>query len=68
MAAQFAQGPAVALRAAKQAIDDGLELDLDAALRLESALFAGLFATEDQKAGMASFLEHGTGQASFGGR
>jgi enoyl-CoA hydratase/carnithine racemase len=68
LAAQFAQGPAVALRAAKQAIDDGLELDLDAALRLESALFAGLFATEDQKAGMASFLEQGPGKASFTGR
>jgi enoyl-CoA hydratase/carnithine racemase len=68
MAAQFAQGPAVALRAAKQAVDDGLELDLDAALRLESALFAGLFATEDQKTGMASFLEHGPGKARFSGR
>ncbi len=68
LAVQFAQGPAVALRAAKQAIDDGLELDLDAALRLESALFAGLFATEDQKTGMASFLEHGPGRASFRGR
>jgi enoyl-CoA hydratase/carnithine racemase len=68
MAAQFAQGPAVALRAAKQAIDDGLELDLDAALRLESALFAGLFATEDQKTGMASFLEQGPGKAGFAGR
>jgi enoyl-CoA hydratase/carnithine racemase len=68
LAAQFAQGPAVALRAAKQAIDDGLELDLDAALRLESALFAGLFATEDQKTGMASFLEQGPGKARFQGR
>jgi enoyl-CoA hydratase/carnithine racemase len=68
LAAQFAQGPAVALRAAKQAIDDGLELDLDAALRLESALFAGLFGTEDQKTGMASFLEHGPGKAAFSGR
>ncbi len=68
MAAQFAQGPAVALRAAKQAVDDGLELDLDAALRLESALFAGLFATEDQKTGMASFLEQGPGKARFRGR
>ena len=48
MAAQYAAGPAVALRAAKQAIDDGLELDLDAALRLETSLFTGLFATEDQ--------------------
>ena len=68
LAAQLAAGPAVALRAAKQAIDDGLELDLDAALRLESALFAGLFATEDQKTGMASFLEHGPGKARFAGR
>ena len=68
MAAQFAQGPAVALRAAKQAVDDGLELDLDAALRLESALFAGLFATEDQTTGMVSFLEQGPGKARFSGR
>ncbi len=64
----FARGPAVALRAAKQAIDDGLELDLDSALRLESALFAGLFATEDQAAGMESFLTDGPGKATFTGR
>ena len=68
MAQQWAAGPAVALRAAKQAIDDGLELDLDSALRLESALFAGLFATDDQKAGMRSFLENGPGKATFTGR
>jgi enoyl-CoA hydratase/carnithine racemase len=68
MASQWANGPAVALRAAKQAIDDGLELDMDAALRLESALFAGLFATADQKTGMKSFLEHGPGKAQFSGR
>jgi enoyl-CoA hydratase/carnithine racemase len=68
MAAQYAAGPAIALRAAKQAIDDGLEMDLDAALRLESALFAGLFATEDQKAGMTSFVENGPGKATFTGR
>jgi enoyl-CoA hydratase/carnithine racemase len=67
MASQWAAGPAVALRAAKQAIDDGLELDLDAGLRLESALFAGLFATSDQKVGMASFLENGPGKATFSG-
>ncbi|HUR14868.1 MAG TPA: enoyl-CoA hydratase-related protein [Mycobacteriales bacterium] len=68
MASQWAEGPAVALRAAKQAIDQGLELDLDSALRLETALFAGLFATEDQKAGMQSFVENGPGKASFTGR
>jgi len=68
LARQFVAGPAVALRAAKQAIDDGLELDLDAGLRLETALFAGLFATDDQKAGMRSFLENGPGKATFTGR
>jgi enoyl-CoA hydratase/carnithine racemase len=68
MAQQWSSGPRVALRAAKQAIDDGLELDLDSALRLESALFAGLFATDDQKIGMTSFLENGPGKASFTGR
>jgi enoyl-CoA hydratase/carnithine racemase len=68
MAAQYAEGPAVALRAAKQAIDDGLELDLDSALRLETTLFAGLFATEDQKTGMRSFVENGPGRAVFTGR
>lgn len=68
MATQWVAGPAVALRAAKQAIDDGLELNLDAGLRLESALFAGLFATDDQKAGMKSFVESGPGKATFTGR
>jgi enoyl-CoA hydratase/carnithine racemase len=67
MASQWADGPAVALRAAKQAIDEGLELDLDSALRLETALFAGLFATEDQKIGMKSFVENGPGKAEFTG-
>jgi len=68
MAAQWVNGPAVALRAAKQAIDQGLELDLDSALRLETALFSGLFATEDQKTGMKSFVENGPGKAEFTGR
>jgi enoyl-CoA hydratase/carnithine racemase len=68
LAAQYAHGPAVALRAAKQAVDDGLELDLDAGLRLETALFTGLFGTEDQATGMASFVSDGPGKATFSGR
>ena len=67
MARSYASGPAVALRAAKQAIDEGLELDLDSALRLETVLFAGLFSTEDQTIGMTSFLENGPGKAEFTG-
>jgi enoyl-CoA hydratase len=68
LARRFVDGPAVALRAAKTAIDDGLTLSLPDGLRLETALFAGLFGTEDQKSGMASFLEKGPGQAEFTGR
>lgn len=68
MASSYAKGPAVALRAAKKAVDEGIEMDLDAALRLESTLFAGLFATEDRAIGMESFVEHGPGKAQFLGR
>ncbi|MCA1711497.1 MAG: enoyl-CoA hydratase/isomerase family protein [Actinobacteria bacterium] len=68
MAGHYAAGPAVAIRAAKKAIDEGIEMDLDAALRLESTLFAGLFATEDRRIGMESFVANGPGKAEFSGR
>ncbi|MBK5306779.1 MAG: enoyl-CoA hydratase/isomerase family protein [Frankiaceae bacterium] len=68
MASSYAGGAAIAIRAAKKAIDEGLEMDLDAALRMESTLFAGLFATEDRAIGMASFVESGPGKAQFLGR
>ena len=68
LAARFAGGPAVALRAAKQAIDAGLEADLDTGLEIERLNFAALFAIEDQRAGMRSFIENGPGKATFAGR
>jgi enoyl-CoA hydratase/carnithine racemase len=68
LAGQFAAGPALALRAAKRAIDDGLEVGLDAGLEIERLHFAGLFATEDQRTGMRSFIENGPGKATFSGR
>jgi enoyl-CoA hydratase/carnithine racemase len=68
MAKKFAAGPPLALAAAKRAIDEGLDLPLSQGLTLESQLFADLFDTEDQKTGMASFLEHGPGKATFVGR
>ena len=68
MARKFAAGPPLALAAAKRAIDEGLDLPLAEGLALESRLFAELFDTEDQKTGMASFLEHGPGKATFTGR
>jgi enoyl-CoA hydratase/carnithine racemase len=68
LAARYVGGPALALRAAKQAIDAGLDADLDTGLEIERLHFAALFATEDQRAGMRSFLENGPGKATFAGR
>ncbi len=68
LARTFATGPAYALRAAKEAIDRGLEADLDTGLEIERVQFSALFATEDRAVGMASFIEHGPGKATFVGR
>jgi enoyl-CoA hydratase/carnithine racemase len=64
----FVNGPSQALTAAKTSIDRGSELDLDSGLEIERLAFASLFATEDQKIGMRSFVEHGPGKAKFTGR
>jgi enoyl-CoA hydratase/carnithine racemase len=65
-AAQLAKGPAIALRAAKESVDVGLETDIDSGLAVERNWFAGLFATEDRATGMRSFVEEGPGKAKFG--
>ncbi len=67
-AAQFVDGPAYALRAAKEAVDAGLQTDLATGLELERVHFAGLFATHDRTAGMRSFIDDGPGAARFEGR
>ncbi len=64
----FVGGPTQALRAAKTAIDKGIEVDLDTGLEIERLAFAALFATEDQSEGMRSFVENGPGKAKFTGR
>ncbi len=68
LASRFTAGPAIALGAAKAAIDGGLDVDLASGLRLESYLFASLFGTEDRAIGMRSFIENGPGKARFVGR
>lgn len=67
-AEQLATGPALAMRAAKESIDRGLETDLETGLQIERAHFAALFATDDRAIGMASFIEQGPGKAEFTGR
>jgi enoyl-CoA hydratase/carnithine racemase len=65
--ARYVGGPAYALRAAKEAIDKGLEVDLDSGLEIERMQFAGVFATKDRATGMRSFVEKGPGKATFEG-
>jgi len=67
-AERYAQGPALALRAAKAAIDRGIGVPIEDGLAIERDLFAGLFATEDRERGLTSFLTDGPGKATFVGR
>jgi enoyl-CoA hydratase/carnithine racemase len=67
-ASQFTRSPGLALRAAKESVDRGLEVDLDTGLEIERQQFAALFATEDRTTGMRSFIENGPGKAVFEGR
>jgi enoyl-CoA hydratase/carnithine racemase len=65
---RYVGGPAYAIRAAKEAIDRGLEVDLETGLEIERMQFAGVFATRDRDLGMAAFVEHKKGGAQFEGR
>ena len=67
-ARQFAGAASYAVRAAKESIDAGLEVDLETGLAIERQQFAALFATDDRRIGMTSFVENGPGKAEFIGR
>ncbi len=67
-ATQFTKAAAFALRAAKESVDRGIEVDLATGLEIERIQFAALFATEDRGTGMRSFMESGPGKAEFQGR
>jgi enoyl-CoA hydratase/carnithine racemase len=54
---RYVGGPAYALRAAKEAVDRGLDVDLTTGLEIERMLFSGLFATPDRAEGMTAFVD-----------
>lgn len=45
---------------AKETVNASYELSLEEGLRFERRIFQALFATEDQKEGMAAFIEKRT--------
>ena len=57
LAAQIATKSPVALRVAKEAVNAAYETDLTQGLAHERRLFYLLFASDDQKEGMAAFME-----------
>lgn len=57
MAAGIAKNAPIAVRACKKAINDGLEVNMDDAIVIEEKLFGSCFESEDQKYGMAFFLD-----------
>lgn len=55
-AREFAKGPTAAYAAVKRAVGEGFDLTLEEGLAIETEEFAGVFATEDARAGVAAFL------------
>ena len=56
-AGKAASKGAFAVAQVKRAVDAGLDMSLDSALLFESQVFGACFGTEDQKEGMAAFVE-----------
>lgn len=66
-ASQFTGAASRAIAAAKAAVDQGLDTDLNTGLKIEAQQFAALFATADRTIGMESFIADGPGKAQFTG-
>ena len=57
MASGIAKNAPIAVRNCKKAINEGLQVNMDEAIVIEEKLFGDCFETEDQKYGMAFFLD-----------
>ncbi|UCD97021.1 MAG: enoyl-CoA hydratase/isomerase family protein, partial [Candidatus Bathyarchaeota archaeon] len=56
LAKRLSEGPPVAMKYAKQALNFGTQVPLEAGLRLESSLMGLSFSTEDLKEGVEAFM------------
>jgi enoyl-CoA hydratase/carnithine racemase len=68
LGAEVAAGAVYAQAICKRLIDGGLDGSLGDGLALERHGFVEVFHTDDARTGVASFLEHGPGKATFTGR
>lgn len=59
-AAEIVKFSPLAVKAAKEAVNEGYEVGLNSGLNYERKLFHGLFGSQDQKEGMAAFAEKRT--------
>lgn len=57
LAGKIAKNAPIAVRNAKKAMNDGIEVDIEKGIEIECDLFGKCFETADQKEGMAAFLE-----------
>lgn len=56
MANKIASNAPIAVKYSKEAINTGIQMDIDSAIAMEANLFGLCFASEDQKEGMGAFL------------
>jgi enoyl-CoA hydratase/3-hydroxyacyl-CoA dehydrogenase len=56
MAKKLSEGPPIAMKYAKNSLNFGAQVPLDAGLRLEATLMALTFSTEDLKEGLEAFM------------
>lgn len=57
LAQKLCNMPPLSLRFLKEAVQCGMQMDLESAVRMESRLFALCFGTEDKQEGVRAFLE-----------
>lgn len=68
LASSVATGATIAQRLIKRAVVEGLDRPLADGLAQERELFVEVFASEDSRIGVQSFLQNGPGKATFTGR
>lgn len=57
LAEKISKSAPIAVRLCKEAINRGMQMDIETAIKYESEIFAECFSTEDQKEGMGAFVE-----------